>query len=192
MGCVNPAALLAKRKNVDLREKGTKNLGASNVLLVMGKGYGALVMVLDILKAWLASKMAKWLFPQLCIAGLIAGLGAVLGHVFPVHMHFQGGKGLAAFGGMALAFEPLLFLGLLLLGLVLMLIVNYSFVMPMSAALLFPVAVAVKTRRVADTLVAAAASVLVIVKHWSNIGKARRGEETRIRDVIRSKIFSKA
>lgn len=191
VGSLNPAALLAKLKNVNLRESGTKNLGASNTLLVMGKGYGALVMVLDILKAVFSAKIAKILLPQLAIAGLVAGLGAVIGHIFPFYMHFQGGKGLAAFGGMVLAFDPLMFLALLLLGLVLMLMVNYSFVVPMSAAALFPVLVAVKTKSLCATLTAAAASLLVIVKHWSNIGKAKRGEETKVRDVIRTKIFGK-
>lgn len=192
LGSLSPAALLSKLKNIDLRENGTKNLGASNTLLVMGRASGALVMVLDILKAWLASKIARALFPQLCAAGLIAGLGAVLGHVFPYYMRFQGGKGLAAFGGMVLAFDPAVFLILLLLGLVLILVVNYSFVMPMSAAALFPVFVAVKTKSWVETLAAGAASLLVIIKHWSNIGRARRGEEIKIRDVIRTKIFCRA
>lgn len=191
LGSLNPAALLAKLKKVNLRESGTKNLGASNTLLVMGKGYGAIVMVLDILKAFLSAKIANILLPELAIAGLVAGLGAVIGHVFPFYMHFQGGKGLASFGGMVMAFDPLMFLTLLILGLILMLVVNYSFVMPMTAAALFPIFVALKTKSISATLIAGIASVFVIVKHWSNIGKAKRGEETKIRDVVKTKIFAK-
>lgn len=189
LGSVNPAALLSKLKKKNLREMGTHNLGASNTMLVLGKGYGALVMTFDILKAWSASKIARLLFPQMMLAGLLAGLGAVLGHIFPFYMHFDGGKGLAAFGGMALAYDPVLFLALLLLGILLMLLVNASYVVPMSAAPLFVLAVALQTKSLAATLIAAAAGTLIIVKHWSNIGKAKQGNELDIRKFISQSIF---
>ena len=83
LGCLSPAALISKLKNIDLRTKGTKNLGGSNTMLVIGRAWGILVMLLDILKAYFAVKIAKWLFPQVTIAQLVAGLFAVIGHVFP-------------------------------------------------------------------------------------------------------------
>lgn len=186
-GVLSPAALLSRLKHQDLREKGTKNLGASNVMLVLGKGYGVIVMLFDILKAFVAAKLAKLLFPKLVVAGLLAGLGAVIGHVYPFYMGFKGGKGLAAFGGMVLAFNPKLFAFLLTLGVVLMLIVNYSFVVPMSAAVLFPVFAWLQTEDVAVLLIASAASGLVIVKHWGNIGRALQGNDLKIREFIMGK-----
>lgn len=191
LGSLSPSALLSRVKKVNFREKGTGNLGASNTMIILGKGYGAFVMLFDILKAYFASKLAKLLFPQLALAGLIAGFAAVVGHVFPFYLRFQGGKGLAAFGGMVLAYKPWLFLGLLTFGLILMAIVNYSYVMPMSAAVLFALYVALTSGDVWATLLAIAASLLVIVKHWSNIGKAKRGEETGVREVVRSKPLTK-
>lgn len=190
LGSLNPAALLGKLKRKNLRETGTGNLGASNTMLVLGKKYGAFVMIFDILKAWTSSKVARLLFPQMAIAGLLAGLGAVLGHIFPFYLHFAGGKGLAAFGGMALAYDPVVFLALLTLGLLLMLLVNASYVMPMSVAPLFVMIVALQTRSLSATLVAAAAAVLIIVKHWSNIGKAKQGHEIDIRGLLK-KTFSR-
>ena len=74
LGAFNPAALLAKRKHVDLKQTGTKNLGASNALIVLGRSAGVIVMVVDILKAWLAAKIAKLLFPKLAIAWALAAL----------------------------------------------------------------------------------------------------------------------
>ena len=109
-GCINPAAALAVRKKKNLREIGTKNLGATNAAVAFGKKYGVLVMVIDILKSFISVKLARILFPQLYIAGLVAGGSAVMGHIFPVQMKFKGGKGLAAFGGLILAFDPMMFL----------------------------------------------------------------------------------
>ncbi|MBQ9167550.1 MAG: glycerol-3-phosphate acyltransferase [Oscillospiraceae bacterium] len=191
LGSLNPAALLSKLKNINFREQGTGNLGASNTLLILGKKYGAVVMLFDIIKAVIAAKLAKWLFPQLALANLLAGSAAVVGHVFPFYLRFQGGKGLAAFGGLVLAYDPAMFLFLLLLGVVLMLIVNYSYILPMSAAFLFPFLALYKSQRVDVFLLTLAASALVIIKHWSNIGRARRGEEMKIREFIKEKLFSK-
>lgn len=189
LGAFNPANLLAKRKNVDLTATGTKNLGASNALIVLGRSAGVIVMVVDIFKAWLAAKIAKILFPRVAIAWAIAALGAILGHVFPWHLHFRGGKGLAAFGGMVLAYKPWLLVFYLTVGVALMLIANRSVFLPMFAAVTFPLIVLVQTADPALTAVCLAAAVLIAWRHWSNIGKVQRGEETPVRDVFRKKIF---
>lgn len=191
LGAFNPASLLAKRKQVDLTTTGTKNLGASNALIVLGRSAGVIVMVLDILKAWLAAKIAKWLFPKLAIAWAAAAFGAILGHVFPFHLHFRGGKGLAAFGGMVLAYDPKLLLFYLTVGVGLMLLFNRSVFLPMFAAATFPAVVLLQTGDFALTAVCLAASALVAWRHWSNIGKVQRGEETPVRDVFKKKIFKK-
>ena len=95
MGCINPAHWIAEKKHVNLKEEGTGNLGATNTAFVLGKKAGIFVMLFDIFKSLLSYKIAKWLFPKLLIAGILASIGCILGHCFPVTMHFQGGKGLA-------------------------------------------------------------------------------------------------
>lgn len=184
LGTLSPSAFLSKIKNVNLREKGTKNLGASNAMIVLGKAYGLIVMILDIAKAFVAAKIAKWLFPKYVLAAMIAGLGAVLGHIFPFYMHFKGGKGLAAFGGMVMAYEPWLFAFILSFGLVLMYIFNCSVVLPLFAALLFPLYVWFTSGDLSLTAVALIASVIIVIKHWSNIELARSGKEINIRKTI--------
>ena len=191
LGAFNPANLLGKRKNVDLTATGTKNLGASNALIVLGRSAGIIVMVVDILKAWLAAKIVRLLFPRVAIAWAIAAFGAILGHVFPWHLHFRGGKGLAAFGGMVLAYDPWLLLFYLTVGVALMLIVNRSVFLPMFAAVTFPLIVLLQTGDFALTAVCLAAAALVAWRHWSNIGKVDRGEEAPVRDTFRIKIFKK-
>lgn len=187
LGCLNPAALLAWWKDVDLRAEGTGNLGATNTTLVLGKQYGVLVMVFDVGKAYLACKVAALLLPEWEMAILLAGAAAVVGHAFPFYMKFRGGKGVAAFGGMILAFDPWIFLILLINAVLLMLIVNYGVVGPMSASTLFPVLVGVRSRSILEALVCAATGFLIMLKHWNVFERMRNGSETKVRDFLRGK-----
>lgn len=192
LGCLNPAALLGKLKHIDLKTVGTRNLGAMNAMLVLGKLSGAIVMVVDIAKSWLACKIVKALFPVVTVAGLVAGLGAILGHVFPFYLGFSGGKGLAPFAGMVLAYDPWIFLGLLVVTVIAVIIVNYAYAMPMLGGGLFPILAWLKSRSVTVFLLSAVSGILIIVKHWGNIGRARRGEEGKIRDYIRDNFLPKS
>lgn len=190
LGTLSPAALFAKLKKVNLRKRGTGNLGATNTTMVLGKQYGALVMIIDIGKAFFACKLAELLFPELAVAGLLAGAAAVVGHIFPFYMKFKGGKGLAAFGGMILAYNPWMFLGLLVGGIVLMFLVNYAIVLPLLAAVLFPALVAVTSHDIIAVVICVATSILIIVKHWSIFGRIRRGEDTKVRDFLKGRFHS--
>ena len=190
LGCVHPAARISKKKNVDLRTVGTHNLGASNALLTFGKASGAVVMAVDIAKAVIAAHLARLILPKLAVAPLLGGLGAVTGHIYPAQLHFRGGKGLAAFGGMVLAYDPMIFLILLLLGTVFMLAVDHTVAMPMSAALFFPVAAGIKSHSISVGIIAACASTLIIAKHWSNLQRTLSGEDTTVRELVAT-VFSK-
>lgn len=186
IGSVSPSALLAKLKNVNLKELGTKNLGATNTALVLGRAAGIFVMFFDILKSYFAGKLAKWLFPHLAVAGMLACIGAILGHCFPLFLHFQGGKGLAAFGGMVLVYNPWFFFGIVATGLLLMLIFNTGVVMPMYASLMFPILTWLWSGSLPHTLLAAAAGAIIVAMHWGNLEKAKEKK-----DFIQVKAFFK-
>ena len=185
LGSLSPASLISKIKNKDIRECGTKNLGATNVMLNFGKGFGAVVMLFDIAKSFVSFKIMQMIFPSSALVGMIAGSAAVVGHVFPVHHDFKGGKGLASFGGLVLAYNPQIFLFLALTGLTLMLIVNYSFILPFYGALAFPLMVARREESVMVFVVSLAVSVIVFVKHYPNMLKAKNGEDKTIREYIK-------
>ncbi len=187
LGSLSPAALLARVKDVNLRTEGTGNLGATNTTLVLGKQYGVLVMVFDVGKAYLACKVASFLLPEWEMAILLAGAATVVGHAFPFYMKFRGGKGVAAFGGMILAFDPWFFLILLINAVILMLIVNYGVVGPMSASALFPVMVGVRSRSILEALVCAVTGLLIMLKHWNVFERMRDGSETKVRDFLKGK-----
>lgn len=189
LGSFHPAYLLSRLKGIDLRSTGTKNLGASNTLLVMGKKCGALVMALDIGKGYLAARLGQLLFPRLAVSPLAGGLGAILGHVFPKWLGYRGGKGLAAFAGTVLAYDKQLFLILAITGLGLMLLINYSFVLPVSTGILFPLLVGVRTQSLVAALLAAAIGGVILYAHWPNIGRALRGDEAPIRQILRETVL---
>ncbi len=185
IGSLSPSALLAKIKKQNLKEQGTGNLGATNTMLILGKSYGAFVMLLDIFKAFAASRIAVALFPELKLAGLLSGVFSVVGHVFPFYLKFRGGKGLAAFGGMILAFDPLMFLLLLALTLTLMFVFNYGVAMPFSAAILFPVLALLSTKNLAVFALALAAGLLLVFKHLPNLKRALKKEDKTVRDYMK-------
>jgi len=184
VGTLNPAAWLARLKKINLRKLGTHNLGATNTLLILGKGWGFLVMLFDIVKAYVVSKLAAMVFVEMAFAGILAGFASVVGHVFPFYMKFKGGKGLAAYGGMVLAYSPMIFMILLVVCVIFMLIFNYGVALPISAAILFPVLTVLHTSNAAVILIAVLASLLILVMNVASVCKARRHEVIKVRDYI--------
>lgn len=191
IGCINPAAWIGKKKHVDLKETGTGNLGATNTALVLGKKAGYFVLTFDMLKSILSYRLAKWLFPHLAVAGVVACTGVILGHAFPVFMNFQGGKGLASFGGLVLAHDPLQFTVLLALGITVALILNYGVYLAVTATVLFPFFSYLRSGSFTVFLTTAIPSTIVLYLHLGNFHRALTGEDPiHVRDGLK-KIFGK-
>jgi glycerol-3-phosphate acyltransferase PlsY len=111
IGSVNPATLVARALGRDLRASGSGNPGATNAGRVLGRRWGALVLVLDVLKAYLPTLVV--LRTMGLVAALVAGFAVVLGHVFSPFLRGRGGKGVACALGTVLAIEPWVALGAL-------------------------------------------------------------------------------
>ncbi|HYN67609.1 MAG TPA: glycerol-3-phosphate acyltransferase [Ornithinibacter sp.] len=111
IGSINPATLLARALGHDLRGAGSGNPGATNAGRVLGRKWGALVLVLDVLKAYLPTLVV--LRTMGTGAALVAGLAVVLGHAFSPFLRGRGGKGVACALGTVLAVEPWVGLGAL-------------------------------------------------------------------------------
>ena len=127
LGSIPFALIISKTfKGIDIREYGSKNMGATNTFRVLGPKYAVIVFVLDALKAsiimllftsGLLDYQANWMIIK--IHPIIYGLVAVIGHAFPIFADFKGGKGIACSAGIALAFCP----GILLIALTIFFIV---------------------------------------------------------------------
>ncbi|MDX2289751.1 MAG: glycerol-3-phosphate 1-O-acyltransferase PlsY [Hyphomicrobiaceae bacterium] len=166
----------------DIRAIGSGNIGATNVLRTGHKGLAAATLVLDALKGTAAVWVGDWVGAQvgLAIAGsLAAGVGAFLGHLFPIWLGFKGGKGVATYIGILIGlYWPLavVFCGLWLLvaG-----AARYSSLSALVAAAGTPVA-AVALHSPGLGLVTGLLSLLLIFKHHANIGRLLAGTEPRI------------
>lgn len=103
--------LYGKSRHVDVRESGSGNVGTTNTLRTLGLKAGAITLLGDILKVFVAMFLVWLLFRKslpehVRLLEMYAGFGAILGHDFPVYMKFKGGKGIASTGGLVLAFCP--------------------------------------------------------------------------------------
>ncbi len=114
-GGVQSAILYGRFKGVDIRTQGSGNAGTTNTIRVLGKKAGILVLLIDILKAIIAIWVAKLLFSSshpdaTILIAFYSGIGAVLGHSFPLFFHFKGGKGIATTAGTLIGIDYRLFL----------------------------------------------------------------------------------
>ncbi len=185
LGCISPTYLFSVIKNIDMSKSGTKNLGATNAMLTLGKSVGVAVMIFDIAKAFVPVLVYKILFPCDQALMLSVGLAAVVGHVFPFYLKFRGGKGTATLAGLVLAYNPVMFLILLALGTLCILCFRYVFALSVSASIGFPVLVGLYTKAVASTLIAIAIGAVIIFKHKDNFKKALAGNEIKFTDYFK-------
>lgn len=160
----------------DLRKTGSGNIGATNVLRSGNKGLAALTLLLDIGKGYAAVYLALQIFDGL---GVLAGLGAFLGHLYPVWLRFNGGKGVATLLGIVAALIPTAGLIFAVTWLGSLALWRYSSVSGMFAAISVPVAAFV-LGEYAMMPMFIGLTLLVLWKHRSNIERLIAGEEPKV------------
>ena len=177
IGTVNPSYIIAKLRGVDIREKGSKNAGASNALILFGKVIGIGCALLDIAKATLVIWLCEKLFPELAYSFVVTGVACILGHVFPFYLKFKGGKGLACLGGMILAFDWRVFLFMLAAEIVVVIVTDYICFVPLTASAVFPIVYGIMRRDVLGALIIALIFPLMLYKHKENLKRIKQKTE---------------
>ncbi len=187
-------------KKVDIRHYGSGNPGATNVFRILGWKAGVIVALIDLAKGFIAayficnlgyvigdipSHVGIWnthIFLQ-----IIAGLSAVLGHMFPLYAHFKGGKGVITAAGALYAIEPWSISAAILVFLIVLLITHYVSFASITAAFIYPF-VMLFMRYVllihldgSQIIFASVLAVGIIVKHLQNIRRLLSGNENRVR-----------
>jgi glycerol-3-phosphate acyltransferase PlsY len=161
----------------DLRQIGSGNIGATNVLRTGNRGAALATLLLDSGKGAIAVLLARWLAgPD---AALVAGGAAFLGHLYPVWLGFRGGKGVATFLGTVLALSWPIGLIACATWLVTAAILRISSLAALVAAFGTPV-IALLAGRPALAAVAAFMALLILLRHRTNIARIRTGTEPRI------------
>ncbi len=188
-----PSALIAGRIILkdDLRKYGSGNAGATNVYRVMGWKPALFVMCFDIAKGTIAVLFISQIHlghPGIdhSILQIVAGLGAVAGHVWTIFAGFRGGKGVGTAFGVFVAMVPFATLLTLIIWLVIVLTVRIVSVGSLAAGMIFPIAVVMQRRfmnseiSIYTVVVSIILGVLIIVNHRSNIKRLIRGQEKRL------------
>jgi len=161
----------------DLRNIGSGNIGATNVLRTGKKGVAAATLLADMLKGTAAVLLCRYLFGT--EAAIAAGFGAFIGHLFPVWLRFKGGKGVATFIGVLLAFSWIAVLIFAAIWLGLAAITRYSSLSGMTACAASPVILWALGKPLEAALFFVMA-ILVVIMHRANIARLIAGTETRI------------
>ena len=180
LGNINPAFVFAKFKGYDPRVDGSGNAGASNAFILAGKLTFFTTAILDILKAFLACRICRTLFPAFPVAEQLGGVACILGHMYPAALRFRGGKGLASIGGAILSWDWRAFLALLALAILIAFLTNYLCFVAPTISLLFPALYYWQTRFWPAALVLLIPAVPIICKHMENFRRIREGTEVRM------------
>jgi glycerol-3-phosphate acyltransferase PlsY len=166
----------------NVRDIGSGNIGATNVLRTGNKGLAALTLILDLLKGTVAALIGHAigvLGGVAIFASLVAGLGAFIGHTFPVWLEFKGGKGVATYIGILLGLNWPAALAFCSIWLFVAVLSRYSSLSAIVAAIVTPIWL-LTVGDSATALLSTLLSVLLIYKHRANIHRLVAGEEPRI------------
>ncbi|MBQ6845349.1 MAG: glycerol-3-phosphate acyltransferase [Agathobacter sp.] len=177
IGCINPAYLIGKKHKIDIREKGSGNAGATNVMLLFGKFTGLFCALFDILKAYFAIRIVRALFPFFLQALPITGTAVILGHIFPFYMNFRGGKGFACLAGNILAFDIQAFLFVFIIAIIVLAVGNYLCLMPITASILFPIVYLIISKDILGTIIISIVPICISLKHKENLLRIKNGTE---------------
>ena len=180
VGMVNPAYILAKIHGFDIRERGSGNAGASNALILFGKMSGVLCAAFDIAKAAGVVWLTRVLIAEGARSFAVTASACILGHIFPLHMGFRGGKGLSCLAGVILAYDLRVFGIMLACAVLIALISGYICFVPMTAAVAFPVVYGCMTPDAVGVALLLIVAGVVILRHTENLRRIRAGRELRL------------
>ena len=181
LGSLSPSFLAGKLRGYDVRESGSGNAGASNTVILVGRFAGLIVALLDILKAACAWWLCAALFHELRLSGILGGVGAILGHMFPLWLRFRGGKGLACLGGVILAYDWRTLLLMLAVAIAIGVVTNYVAVATVSMSVIWPVYYGLRTAFWLGAGVLLVPALPIFLRHLVNFRRMRKGEELRLR-----------
>lgn len=179
-GAVPFGMMIARRvADVDITQKGSGNIGATNVARELGLKWGLLTLLLDLLKGFVPVSLFAVLSPNHDLGLAVVGLSALLGHQFSVFKRFRGGKGVATALGVCLALSPLFTLVAVSVFLLTVAVSNFVSLGSMLAACIMPFLFAITGRGWIMITASMLMAGLICLKHRENIQRLIRGEERK-------------
>jgi glycerol-3-phosphate acyltransferase PlsY len=195
LGSIPTAVWIGKAwHGVDVREHGSKNAGATNTFRVLGKKPGITVLIIDIIKGFLAVSMPIFFYvagyfstsiisnDEIIYMQIIGAFAAVIGHVFPLFANFKGGKGVATSLGVIIGIHPPAALLCVLLFLIIFIIFHYVSLGAICASVAFPLTIIFifEVNNIGLIIFSITLGSVVILAHRKNIGRLIKGEESKM------------
>lgn len=185
-----PTAIWVSKKffNIDIRDYGSGNAGATNTFRVLGPKWGSFVMMVDVLKGVVATSLyillPFYLTDEWDRTNFMIGLGlaSVIGHIFPIWANFKGGKGVATLLGMAVAIQPLVAIcciGVFLIVLYLTRFVSLSSILAGVSFMVFILFI-FNEKETLYRVFAVLVALMVVLTHQKNIGRILKGTESKV------------
>lgn len=174
--------------NIDIRNFGSGNAGATNTFRVLGSKAGSFVFGVDMLKGYIAVDLAyfiaKYQMDHVALTNfqVLLGIFAVVGHIFPIWAEFKGGKGIATLFGMILAIQPLVAVSLILVFVFMLFLTRYVSLSSISASIAFPIMIffVFKEPELMYRVFALATAIMVVLTHHKNINRLLAGNENKV------------
>ena len=191
LGSVNSSiSIIRIWKKVDIRDYGSKNAGLTNTLRVFGKGPALATLISDLAKGVLAVLICRLIakgfnVDNTLLVGYIAGICAMIGHIFPVFYGFKGGKGVLMAATTLLALDPLTFAIVIPFFALILYITRYVSISSILAAIAYPITTFITQSLrnfdtpLVNTAFAFVIGVIIIFLHRSNIKRLRNGNENK-------------
>ncbi len=189
IGSIPSGYLVARSQGVDIRQHGSRNIGATNVLRVMGKKWGYLVFLCDSGKGFLAVKLGSLIAAHFLLSpilgGVIAAITCILGHNYTMWLGFKGGKGIATSGGVVLALFPITVICCVAFAWIAVFYASkYVSLASIAAAIALPVAVFLTVAKTGAEfwtlfLFSVLIAALAVWRHQANIIRLMNGTESR-------------
>lgn len=187
IGSISFSVILSRKfAGFDVRDKGSKNAGATNVLRTVGKKVAALTLVCDILKGILAIVIATiagniWTDVDMEILKYLAGFFAIFGHTFPIFFEFRGGKGVATALGVLITLNWKIGLICLIFALILIGVTKMVSVGSILSAILYPIlTVFMGETSLGAIIISILIAILVIFNHRENLKRIKNGTENKL------------
>lgn len=189
IGSIPAGYLVGRLRGIDIRKAGSGNIGATNVLRVMGRPFGYVVFLFDFLKGVGAVVLSAFIlnhtgyvYRDTELVGIAAGVLCVTGHVYPVWLGFKGGKGVATSIGVLFGLVPIAGVTVMIVWLTVYQTTKYVSVASITAAVALPLTVVgmfylEKTKSLALVYFSICLAVMIIWRHRSNISRLTKGTE---------------
>ena len=178
-GMFQTAYFVGKMSGIDIREHGSKSAGFTNTNRVLGRKAGLIVFFADVLKTIIAVLVVTLIPGGSYIAGLYAGFGSIIGHIFPFFLKFKGGKGISCTLGLIIMTDWRVMLISFAIGIVLVLVFRYISLASLAITLVTPILMFAFGFQTEAVLLMFGITALTWFKHRANIVRLIKGEESR-------------